>query len=248
MTDVNEIQAAVKRGDLILEEVKREVDETIKNVKVGLDNLKSPIEDLIEFEKKQNDEISKFETKNLSLSKEITNLKGEKENNERTLKETKEEYANKTEQRSKLETKKRELQNELVTTTNQLEITSAELSNEQQKLQSITEEVRSLTETSEKRINELEKEVAQKRDALQRAQGEQKALEYLVKNKHIEFNEIKVIDALTGRANTDLGTITKVTGLSRGVIEKTLKGLMKRDVLTYDDTTGEINVTGSLKL
>ena len=43
-------------------------------------------------------------------------------------------------------------------------------------------------------------------------------------------------------------TITKVTGLSEALIAKTLEGLEKRNLLTYDDSTGAITVTGSLKL
>jgi len=70
----------------------------------------------------------------------------------------------------------------------------------------------------------------------------------LIKKNYIEFNEIKIINALEGRKNTDLSTIAKVTGLSTSLIVSTLNGLMKRNLLTFDNSSGAITVTGSLKI
>ncbi|RLI63528.1 MAG: hypothetical protein DRO63_08355 [Candidatus Gerdarchaeota archaeon] len=74
------------------------------------------------------------------------------------------------------------------------------------------------------------------------------ALEFLIKKNYIEFNEIKIINALEGRKNTDLSTIAKVTGLSTDLIVSTLNGLMKRNLLTFDNSSGAITLTGSLKI
>jgi len=74
------------------------------------------------------------------------------------------------------------------------------------------------------------------------------ALEYLIKKGHVEFNEIKIINALEGRKITDIATITKVTGLAENLIEKTLDGLMKRNLLNYDSSSGSITITGNLKI
>jgi len=248
MTDISEVLSALKRGDLTVEEVLKELNDLLTTVKKGIDELKQPITDLVEFEKRQSDEILQFESSNLSLTQEITSLTEEKATSETLLQRTQEEYTETTEKRVKLETKVRELSSELSNTKKRLEAANAELAGETETNQKIVAEISTIVESAEQKVLGIEKQAEMERDIIRKSKGERMALEFLIKKNHIEFNELKVINSLDGRNNTDMATISKITGLSAELIAKTLEGLEKRNLISYDDSTGAITVTGSLKL
>lgn len=248
MTDISEVLSALKRGDLTVEEVLKELNDLLATVKKGIDDLKQPITDLVEFEKRQSDEILQFESGNLSLSQEITSLTEEKATSENVLQRTQEDFTETTEKRVKLETKIRELTTELSNTKKRLEAANAELAGDTETNQKIVAELSSIVESAEQKILGIEKQAEMERDIIRKSKGERMALEFLIKKNHIEFNELKVINSLDGRNNTDMATISKITGLSTALIEKTLVGLEKRNLISYDVSTGAITVTGSLKL
>ncbi len=248
MTDISEVLSALKRGDLIVEEVRKELDELLATVKKGLDELKGPIEELVEFEKRQSGEISQYESSNLILSQEISTLTEEKATNEKLLQNTQEKYNEITEKRVKTETKVRETSTELSNTKKRLESANTELATETETNQRINAEISSIVESAEQKALSIEQQAEKERDVIRKSKGERLALEYLIKRNHIEFNEIKVINSLDGRTTTDMATISKVTGLSEVLISKTLEGLEKRNLLTYDRSTGAITVTGNLKI
>ncbi len=248
MTDISEVLSALKRGDLTVEEVLKELNDLLATVKKGLDDLKQPIEDLVEFEKRQSDEILQFDSSNLSLSQEITSLTEEKATSETVLQRTQEEYTETTEKRVKLETKVRELSTELANTKKRLVAANAELAGETETNQKIVAEISTIVVSIEQKVLGIEKQAEMERDVIRKSKGERMALEFLIKKNHIEFNELKVINSLDGRNNTDMATISKITGLSAALIAKTLEGLEKRNLISYDGSTGAIIVTGSLKL
>ncbi|MHA1532860.1 MAG: hypothetical protein ACTSR6_12790, partial [Candidatus Heimdallarchaeota archaeon] len=248
MTDISEVLSALKRGDLTVEEVLKELNDLLATVKKGIDDLKQPIEDLVEFEKRQSDEILQFESSNLSLSQEITSLTEEKATSETVLQRTQEEYTETTEKRVKLETKVRELSTELANTKKRLVAANAELAGETETNEKILAEISTIVVSIEQKVLGIEKQAEMERDVIRKSKGERMALEFLIKKNHIEFNELKVINSLDGRNNTDMATISKITGLSAALIAKTLEGLEKRNLISYDGSTGAIIVTGSLKL
>ena len=248
MTDISEVLSALKRGDLTVEEVLKELNDLLATVKKGLDDLKQPIEDLVEFEKRQSDEILQFDSSNLSLSQEITSLTEEKATSETVLQRTQEEYTETTEKRVKLETKVRELSTELANTKKRLVAANAELAGETETNEKILAEISTIVVSIEQKVLGIEKQAEMERDVIRKSKGERMALEFLIKKNHIEFNELKVINSLDGRNNTDMATISKITGLSAALIAKTLEGLEKRNLISYDGSTGAIIVTGSLKL
>ncbi len=248
MTDISEVLSALKRGDLTVEEVLKELNDLLATVKKGIDDLKQPITDLVEFEKRQSDEILQYESSNLSLSQEITSLTEEKATSENVLQRTQEDYTDTTEKRVKLETKVRELTTELSNTKKRLEAANAEFAGETVTNQKIVAELSTIVESAEQKILGIEKQADMERDIIRKSKGERMALEFLIKKNHIEFNELKVINSLDGRTNTDMATVSKITGLSTALIEKTLVGLEKRNLISYDGSTGAITVTGSLKL
>ncbi|NHJ05343.1 MAG: hypothetical protein EAX90_11000 [Candidatus Heimdallarchaeota archaeon] len=248
MTDISEVLASLKRSNLALDEINSEFNDTLKLVVKGLEELSNPIDDLIQSEKKQNEEITHYESSNLSLSKEISAFKEEKASREKLLADTQEKYNESTEKRSKLEGKNRETMTELDSTSTNLRIVKEALSKESEQYEMLEAEVQEIVTTSERQILELEKKANQKRDVIRKVKGERMALEYLIKKGHVEFNEVKIINALEGRKITDMATITKVTGLAENLIEKTLDGLMKRNLLNYDSSSGSITITGNLKI
>ena len=248
MTDISEVLASIKKSNLSTEELKKEFDEKIKTTSQGLGNLQKPIDELINFEKAQNDEISNFESNNQALTQEITSLKTEKQTNESSLAENQANLDKLTEERAKLEAKIRETNSAVNDNNNKLTTAKNELATLTTNLEKITAEIDQIVNSSEAQILDLERNINEKRDAISKVKGERMALEYLIKKNHIEFNEIKVIKTLEGRKNTDLSTVSKVTGLSDDLITKTLNGLMARNLLTFDKDSGAINITGSLKI
>lgn len=248
MTDINEVLASIKQSNLALEEINQEFNSTVKMVIQGLENLNNPIEDLIQTEKKLNEEISQIESTNLSLTQEITSLKDEKTKLENNQSETQTLFNETVDKRTKLDVKIKETKTELDTTKTNLTSAKETLKQESEQFERISAEVQNIVTISDQQIMELEKKSEQKRDSLRKIKGERMALEYLIKRGHVEFNEVKIINALEGRKITDMTTITKVTGISENLIEKTLEGLMKRNLLTYDASSGAITITGSLKI
>ncbi|MHA1742907.1 MAG: hypothetical protein ACTSV6_01495, partial [Candidatus Heimdallarchaeota archaeon] len=157
-------------------------------------------------------------------------------------------FTEKTNDRTKLESRKRELTSELSAIEKNLEAAKKELEMETETNQKLQAEIKNIVEATEQKINEIEQQAEKERDVIRKSKGERMALEFLIKKNYIEFNEIKIINALEGRKNTDLSTIAKVTGLSTNLIVSTLNGLMKRNLLTFDNSSGAITVTGSLKI
>ena len=133
-------------------------------------------------------------------------------------------------------------------TEKKLEVLKSELNNENLTNQKIKAEINQTVESNDMKIAQIEKQIEKLRDEIRKTKGERLALEYLVKKGHIEFNELKIINTLEGRKTTDVATISKVTGLSESLITKTLNGLMKRNVLTFDSKTGVITIIGSLRI
>ncbi|NHJ47627.1 MAG: hypothetical protein FK733_07555 [Asgard group archaeon] len=248
MTDISEVLSALKRGSMTIDEVLTELNDSLQTAKKGLDDLQKPIEEVIDFERRQKEEIAKFESNNLALSQEISSLKQEKTNNEQLLQNTQTKLTDATEKRTKLETNKRDTQTELSNTEKTLETTKSELQMETENNTKITTEISSIVQAAEIKLKEVEKKADSERDLIRKTKGERMALEYLIKRNHIEFNELKIINSLEGRNNTDMATISKVTGLSEALITKTLEGLMRRNLLTFDGSTGAITVTGNLRL
>ncbi|MHA1630505.1 MAG: hypothetical protein ACTSXO_05805 [Candidatus Heimdallarchaeota archaeon] len=248
MSDISEILSALKRGGMTIEDIIAELAETLKSSKVNLEGLIQPLQELQEIERKQSTEIANFESNNLTLSQEITSLKEEKSKNEDVLRETQEKFTEKTNDRTKLESRKRELTSELSAIEKNLEAAKKELETETETNQKLQAEIKNIVETTEQKINEIEQQAEKERDVIRKSKGERMALEFLIKKNYIEFNEIKIINALEGRKNTDLSTIAKVTGLSTDLIVSTLNGLMKRNLLTFDNSSGAITLTGSLKI
>ncbi|HUT79685.1 MAG TPA: hypothetical protein VMZ29_00665 [Candidatus Bathyarchaeia archaeon] len=248
MTDTSEVHSALKRGDLLLDELIDEINNSLKATKNNFDEIKKPIQDIIDFEKRLNDEISKYESSNTSLSQEISLLKDQKISKENLLKEMQDKYTITVEKRNKAESKIKDLTAELMSTEKKLETVKTELEQDNLTNQKLIAEISTIVESSEQKILEINKKAENERDLIRRVKGERMALEYLVKRNHIEFNELKIINSLDGRKNTDMATISKVTGISETLIAKTLEGLMKRNLLTYDSSTGAINVTGNLRL
>jgi len=248
MSDISEILSALKRGGMTIEDIISELAESLKTSKTTLEGLHQPLQELQEIERKQANEISNFESHNLSLSQEITSLKEEKSKNESQLKETQDKFTEKTNDRTKLESKKRELQSELLAVEKNLENAKKELESETETNQRLQAEIQTIIDAAEQKIHEINLKAEKERDIIQKTKGERMALEFLIKKNYVEFNEIKVINALEGRKNTDISTIAKVTGLSNELITNTLNGLMKRNLLTYDSSTGAITITGSLKI
>ena len=195
MTDISEVLSALKRGDLTVEEVLSELNDLLTTVKKGIEDLKQPIEDLVEFEKGQSDEILQFESSNLSLSQEITSLTNEKATSENSLQRTQEEYTETTEKKVKLETKVREISTELSNTKNRLQTADAELAVETETNQKIIAEMSTVVESTEQKILGIEKQAEMERDIIRKSKGERMALEFLIKKNHIEFNELKVINS-----------------------------------------------------
>ncbi|MEA2070506.1 MAG: hypothetical protein U9O98_04370, partial [Asgard group archaeon] len=150
--------------------------------------------------------------------------------------------------RIKLENEKREKSTQLENLTKNLELAKDDLQNEKQVLQQLLAEIEQMKKETEQKVLEIRSKAKQKRDHIQKVKGERMALQFLIKNKYIEFNEMKIIDSLKGRRNTDVNTIAKVTGLSPNLISQTLTGLMKRDLVNYDKDSGKIEVLSNLKI
>ncbi|MBN1328090.1 MAG: hypothetical protein JXA54_01340 [Candidatus Heimdallarchaeota archaeon] len=248
MTDTSEVHSSLKRGDIILEELIEELNNSLKITKNNFAEIKKPIQDIIDLEKKLSDEISIYETNNLLRSQEVSSLKNQKNSKENLLKDTQNRHTELVDKRNKAESKKRDLTNELMNTEKKLESVKTELEQDNLLNQKLIAEISNIVETSEHKIQEINKKAEMERDSIRKVKGERMALEYLVKRDHIEFNELKIINSLDGRKNTDMATISKVTGLSEALIAKTLQGLMKRNLLTYDSSSGAISVTGNLRL
>ncbi|MHA1213214.1 MAG: hypothetical protein ACTSSH_12235, partial [Candidatus Heimdallarchaeota archaeon] len=146
------------------------------------------------------------------------------------------------------EGQKRNTTTELQSTENTLQGTKTKFEQETEKNERIVAEITTIVEGIEYKILEISKQADIERDIIRKTKGERMALEYLIKRNHIEFNELKIINSLDGRKNTDMSTISKVTGLAEELIAKTLEGLMKRKLLTYDSSNGAITITGNLRL
>ncbi len=248
MTEISQVKTSINKSDLSIQELNKEIVDKIKATQKGLDDLKNPIDELIDFEKKRKEEISTFESNNDALTRERATLKEEKSSNETLASEKQSNLSELVDKRAKLETQLREINVEISEIKNKLAGAKDEHSSLSEANKKITNEIVSIVSSSEVKILDIEKKVEAKKDAIRRVKGERMALEFLIKKNHIEFNELKIIKTLEGRSNTDLNTVSKVTGISDALITKTLESLMKRNLITYDPTSGAIVIVSSLKL
>lgn len=248
MTDISKVQTSITKSNLTIQELNNEFEDKIKVTQKGLEDLKNPIEELIDFKKKRKEEIATYESSNDALTREVSTLKEEKNSNKIQLSEKQSNLSELVDKRAKMETRLRETNSELSETKNKLTGSKDEYSNYSEANKKLSDDIVEIVSSSEVKVLELDKKVEAKRDTIRRIQGERMALEYLIKKNHVEFNELKIINSLEGRKNSDLTTISKVTGISDALIIKTLDGLMKRNLITYDSSSGVIVITRSLKL
>jgi predicted HTH transcriptional regulator len=116
----------------------------------------------------------------------------------------------------------------------------------------LTEKLRSdFQETSKKHQFEIMSLKKSHEEAVSKStsmDARHKALRLLVREKVIALPELKIMEVLQGQPSTTLEHLQRMTQSRRDEIETTIKALVRRGVLQFNSTSGEVKVIRSLEV
>lgn len=248
MTESPSLPVSLTKKKAILKELSAIVDREASGISLGVDSAANLVKHL---EGKMRDK-SKADEERL---RRIAQLEGDVAEQEKRKSQLEETTSKKDSEASELSSKLRELKEALSERNNEISDLTKELvelegsANEKKR---IAEKFRSdLQETSKRHQFEIESLKKSQEEAVSKSilmESQHKALRLLVREKAIALPELKLMDVLKGQPSTTLEHLQRVTQSRRDEIETTIKSLVRRGVLEFNSTSGEVKVIRSLEV
>jgi chromosome segregation ATPase len=248
LTESPSLPVSLTKKKAILKELSAIVDREASGISLGVDSAANLVKHL---EGKMRDK-SKADEERL---RRIAQLEGDVAEQEKRKSQLEETTSKKDSEASELSSKLRELKEALSERNNEISDLTKELvelegsANEKKR---IAEKFRSdLQETSKRHQFEIESLKKSQEEAVSKSilmESQHKALRLLVREKAIALPELKLMDVLKGQPSTTLEHLQRVTQSRRDEIETTIKSLVRRGVLEFNSTSGEVKVIRSLEV
>jgi chromosome segregation ATPase len=185
----------------------------------------------------------------------IAQLEGDVAEQEKKKSQLEESISRKDSEAGELSTKLQELKEALSERNNEINDISkelVELESSVSEKKRIAEKLRSdLQETSKRHQFEIESLKKSQEEAVSKSismESQHKALRLLVREKAIALPELKLMEVLKGQPSTTMEHLQRMTQSRRDEIETTIKSLVRRGVLEFNSTSGEVKVIRSLEV
>jgi DNA repair exonuclease SbcCD ATPase subunit len=248
LTEISSLPVSLTKKKAILKELSAIVDRETSGISLGVDSAASLVKHL---EVRMKDKIGADEER----LRKIAQLEGDVAEQEKKKSELEETVSRKDSEAGELSSKLQELKETL----NQRNNGIKDLTSEQLELENSENEKRRLTEKLSSELQETSKRHQAEIGSLKKSQEEavskstsmesqHKALRLLVREKAITLPELKIMEILQGQPSTTLEHIQKMTQSRRDEIETTIKSLVRRGVLQFNSTSGDVKVIHSLEV
>jgi chromosome segregation ATPase len=248
LTESSSLPVSLNKKKAILKELSVIVDRETSGISLGVDSAAGLVKHL---EGKMRDKSKADEDrlrKIAQLEGDVAELEKKGSQSEETISKNESEAG---ELSSKLEELKKTLterKNEITSLTNEL----IELENSITEKKRLTEKLRSdLQEMSKKHQIGIESLKKSQEEAISKSTSmdtQHKALRLLVREKIVTLPELKIMEVLQGQPSTTLEHLQRMTQSRRDEIETTIKALVRREVLQFNSTSGEVKVIRSLEV
>jgi chromosome segregation ATPase len=239
---------SLKKNRIVLEEHLQATTTEIASLQAQIDTL---LQHAAYVQENWNDKQATEE----ALDREIATLEGElagekrvKTRLETSLEEQEQKAKESKEKRISLETtiptKEKtleEIEDALRSKATELRNIESEIAKQQVKLDNLD------SEQTEK-FTKLSEEITEEQDKVSVLNARYKALAFLLKEQIISSPEAKVIAELKGKESTSVDFLTKTTFIGRFRVVEILDKMAKREIISFDRKTGQVNVIKPIHL
>lgn len=248
MTESSSLPISLTKKKAILKELSVIVDRETSGISLGVDSAASLVKHL---EGKMKDKIRADEDR----LRKMAQLDGDVAEQEKKRSQLEETISKKESETGELSSKLQELKNTLGERSNEIARLASELAELESSISEkkrLAEKLRSdLQETSKKHQFEIESLKKSQEEAVSKSTSMEslhKALRLLVREKAVSLPELKIMEVLQGQPSATLEHLQRMTQSRRDEIETTIKALVRRGVLQFDSTSGEVKVIRSLEV
>jgi chromosome segregation ATPase len=248
LTESSSLPISLTKKKAILKELSAIVDRETSGISLGVDSAANLVKHL---EGKMKDKTRTDEER----LRKIAQLDGDVTEQEKKKSELEETISKKDSQAEELSSKLQELREALNGRNNEIrDFTNVllELESSANEKKRLTEKLSSdLQETSKRHQFEIESLKNSHDEAVSKSismESKHKALRLLVREKAIALPELKIMEVLKGQPSTTLEHLQRMTQSRRDEIETTIKSLVRRGVVQFNSTSGEIKVIRSLEV
>jgi DNA repair exonuclease SbcCD ATPase subunit len=248
LTESLSLPISLTKKKAILKELSVIVDRETSGISLGVDSAASLVKHL---EGKMKDKVRTDEER----LRKIAQLEGDAAELEKRRSEQEEAISRKDSEAEELSSKLQELRETLNQRNNEIKDFTSELL----EVESLVSEKKRLAEKLSSDLQEASKRHRFEIESLKKSQEEavsksismesqHKALRLLVREKAITLSELKIMEVLRGQPTTTLEHLQRMTQSRRDEIETTIKSLVRRGVLQFNSTSGEVKVISSLEV
>jgi chromosome segregation ATPase len=242
LTESSSLSVSLSKEKVLLKELSALVDREASGISLGVDSASNLVKHL---EGKLRDKGKTAEDR----QRKIAQLEGdvaEQEKRKSQLESTISEKNSSAEQlSSKLEDLRQAMtgkKNDVTSTTNELVDFEGSISEKKRQTEKLRQDLQAMEKKHQFEIDSLRKshEEATANSSLMEAQH--KALRLLVREKTIALPELKIIEILESQPSSNIEHLQRMTQSRRDEIDTTIRSLVRRGVLSYDSTSGEVKV------
>jgi chromosome segregation ATPase len=248
LTESSSLPVSLSKEKAILKELSAIVDRETSGISLGVDSATNLIKHV---EGKMKDK-SKTDEDRLRKIAQLEGDVAELEKRNSNLGETISEKNSNAEQlSSKLEELKQNLgerKKEITSVANELVELESSISERKRLAEKLRSDLQGMTKKHQFEIESLKKSHEESASKSTSMDARHKALRLLVREKAIILPELRIIEVLKSQPSTTLEHLQRMTQSRRDEIETTVKALVRRGILQFNSTSGEVNVIRSLEI
>lgn len=242
MTESSSLSVSLSKEKALLKELSALADREGSGISLGVDsasNLVKHVEGKLRDKGKTEEDRQR---KIAQLEGDVAELEKRKSQLESSISEKK----STTEQLSSKLADLRQIlngkKNDITTTANELVELEGSISEKKRQTEKLRQDLQAMVKKHQFEIDSLRKSHEEATNKSSLLEAQHKALRLLVREKTIALPELKIIEILESQPTSNIEHLQRMTQSRRDEIDVTIRGLVRRGVLSYDSTSGEVKV------
>jgi DNA repair exonuclease SbcCD ATPase subunit len=242
LTESSSLSVSLSKVKVLLKELSALVDREASGISLGVDSASNLVKHLEGKLRDKGKTAEDRQRKIAQLEGDVAELEKRKSQMESTISEknsTAEQLSSKLEDLRQTLTSKK---NDVTATANELVELEGSIGEKKRQAEKLRQDLQAMGKKHLFEIDSLRKshEEATTKSSLMEAQH--KALRLLVREKTIALPELKIIEILESQPSSNIEHLQRMTQSRRDEIDTTIRSLVRRGVLSYDSTSGEVKV------
>jgi chromosome segregation ATPase len=242
LAESSSLSVSLNKEKVLLKELSALVDREGSGISLGVDSaanlvkhLEGKLRDKGKTEEERQKKIAQLEGDDAELEKR----KSQFETTIAERKSTAEQLGSKLDDLQQTLTGKK---NDVTTAANELVELEGSTSERRRQVEKLKQDLQAMVKKHQFEIDSLRKSHEETTSKSSLMEAQHKALRLLVREKTIALPELKIIEILESQPSSNIEHLQRMTQSRRDEIDLTIRGLVRRGVLSYDSTSGEVKV------